>query len=569
MMSKLKMLQPTNGRTLYAFLVLAFFALAYLLPLGVRDLLVPDETRYGEIPREMIVDGDWVAPHLNGVRYFEKPALGYWVHAGSILLFGQNNFAVRFPSVLAAGLSALLIFVLIRRMSRNAGEQTGLTAILASLVFLSCFEVFAVGNTAVLDNIFAFFLTATIAAFYFASEAQPRSAQEKRFLLLAGLACGLAFMTKGFLAFVVPVVVIAPYLVWQHRSRDVLRMSWLPLLTAVLVALPWGIMIHLQQPDFWNFFFWNEHVRRFMADDAQHKQPFWFFIMLAPVIFFPWTFVIPAAVAGVKERLTNQGPLVRLIKFSICWLVLPFLFFSCASGKLLTYILPCFPPFAILVAIGLTYILNKKERRTSFHWGVLGSALFFALLLLAFVYVQFFADGDSRPYSAMAQVVMVISAFTFPIFLCFGAFWSQNGNGKILLLGMTPLLLFFSVHFVIPDESIEKKAPGPFLERHAQDIARDTIIISDDKTVGAACWYLQRSDVYVLGRPGELEYGLGHEDAAGRLLDAKSATDLINRNRGRAVLIVSQKSISEYRNEIPKPVSQDDSGLKGYVFWEY
>ncbi len=101
--------QPEGMQRRYALLLFLFFLLAYILPLGARSLFVPDEVRYAEIPREMIATGDWVVPHLDGVRYFEKPVLGYWVHAGSLLLFGENNFAVRLPSALAVGLSAWLI----------------------------------------------------------------------------------------------------------------------------------------------------------------------------------------------------------------------------------------------------------------------------------------------------------------------------------------------------------------------------------------------------------------------------------------------------------------------------
>ncbi|MFA7462340.1 MAG: phospholipid carrier-dependent glycosyltransferase, partial [Anaerovoracaceae bacterium] len=114
----------------YILLILSFFLLAYILPLGVRDLVVPDETRYGEIPREMIASGEWISPHLNGLRYFEKPVLGYWVHAGSLLMFGENNFAVRLPSALSVGLSALLIYVLVWRTSRRENEDGGFPAIL-------------------------------------------------------------------------------------------------------------------------------------------------------------------------------------------------------------------------------------------------------------------------------------------------------------------------------------------------------------------------------------------------------------------------------------------------------
>ena len=555
-------------RKQYSFLLLAFFLMIYILPLGVRDLIVPDETRYAEIPREMIADGDWVAPHLNGVRYFEKPVLGYWVHAGSILLFGENNFAVRLPSAMAVGLSALLIYMLICRVCSNGDEQWNRKGILAALTFLTCFEVFGVGNTAVLDNLLSFFLTATITTFYFASEAPPGSAREKRFLMLSGVSCAMAFLTKGFLAFAVPVLALPPYLVWQRRYFDLLRMSWLPILTAALVALPWSILIHLREPDFWHYFFWNEHIRRFMADSAQHKESFWFFFMAAPGLFMPWTFLTPAAVAGIREQIGGRSPQVRLIRFSICWLVLPFLFFSVSDGKLLTYILPCFPPFAILMAFGLSHAL-KKGRKKFFQWGVIGNGMLFSLILLAFVYVQFFGYNGFRPYSQPWKAMMAVNGLIFLIFLCFWAFRSQRGKDKVLLFGLSPLLLFFTAHFIIPDLTIEVKAPGPLLEQHKQGVGDDDLIISDEDTIRAVCWYLQRSDVYMLGGTGELDYGLSYKDAVGGLLDMKTAVDLINRSRGKTVLIARVKNILRWRDQLPKPVFQDDSGPEGYVFWRY
>ncbi len=553
----------------YILLLLSFFLLAYILPLGARDLAVPDETRYGEIPREMIASGDWIVPHLNGLRYFEKPVLGYWVHAGSLLLFGENNFAVRLPSALAVGLSALLIYLLVRRVSRREDEDDGFTAILAALVFLSCFEVFGVGNTTVLDSLFAFFLTATITAFYFASEAPPGSAREKGFLLLAGLACGLAFLTKGFLGFAVPVLAVAPYLVWQRRYADLFRMSWLPILTAVLVALPWSIAIHLREPDFWRFFFWNEHIRRFMAENAQHKKSFWIFFLTAPAMFSPWAFVAPAAIPGIKARLFEQGPQSRLLKFSLCWLALPFLFFSLSNGKLLTYILPCFPPFAILIAFGLLHVLKKESRNRLFKWGIVVNAGLFGLILVAFLYVQLFGFNGFRPYSQPWKAMMLVNALIFFVLFLVWAFRSQRGHGKTLVFGFAPLLLFFVIHFTIPDQTIEAQSPGPILEQHKEDIADEDVVISDENSIGAVGWYLKQSNVYLLGGAGELAYGLGYKDADGRLLDIPSAVDLIQHNRGKTVLIARKKNIARWRDQLPQPVFQDQSGPSGYVLWKY
>ncbi len=558
-----------NHKALPAILLLSFFLLAYILPLGVRNLAVPDETRYGEIPREMIASGDWIVPRLDGVRYFEKPVLGYWVQAGSLLLFGENNFAVRLPSALAVGLSALLVWFLVGRAIPGRDREGRFTAFLATLIFLSCFEVFGVGNTAVLDSLFSFFLTACIAAFYLATEAPPGRSKEKGLLMLAGLACGLAFLTKGFLAIAVPVMVVAPYLVWQRRYADLLRMAWLPIITAVVVALPWSILIHLREPDFWRFFFWNEHIRRFMADNAQHKEAFWFFFLLAPGMFLPWAFVVPAAVSGVRTRLIGQGPVTRLLRLCICWLVLPFLFFSLSRGKLLTYILPCFPPFAILLSFGLLRVLTQNPRYKLFQRGVAASAALFGLILVAFLYGQLMGIHGMHPYSQPWKAVMVVNGLIF--FVLFGI-WSirnQSAHRKLILFGLSPALLFLVVHFTIPDIVNLKKSPGPFLEQHKSDIAADTIVISEGDVIRATCWYLRRSDVYVLGKAGELNEGMQYKDARGRMLDIKSAVELIDQNRGKTILIAKAKTLSLLRKVLPRPVLEDQSGPSGYALWKY
>lgn len=561
--------QPIAMKKRYALLLLCFFLFAYIIPLGLPDLLEPDETRYAEIPREMIAGGDWIVPHLNGLRYFEKPALGYWVHAGSILLFGKNNFAVRLPSAMSVGVSALLIFLLVNNTSRNREEGHGFSATLAALVYLSSLEVFAVGNVAVLDSLLSLFLAATIIFFYFASEAQPGSRRETGYLLLSGMACGLAFLTKGFPAFAVPALALGPYLVWQRRYSDLLRMSWLPIVTAVVVALPWGILIHLREPDFWQFFIWNEHIRRFMADNAQHKESFWFFFMAAPGMFFPWAFLAPAAVPGIKDRLNEQTPRGRLIRLSICWLVLPFFFFSFSNGKLLTYILPCFPPFAVLMAFGLLHVLKKEVRGILFRGGIVASLTLSALILLAFLYIEFFGYHGVRTYSLPWKTMMAVDGFLFYILLCIWALRTSKQKGKALVFGMAPVFLFFVAHFIIPDQTKESKFPGPLMEKYRKDIGENAIIISDEETVRAACWYLQRSDVYLLGEAGELDYGLSYKDAEGRLLDMRSAVDLINRNRGKAAVVARMKDNSRWRNQLPKPVFLAESGPSGYGFWKY
>lgn len=561
----------TSQRVVFSgLLLLVFYVLAYLVPLGARDLFVPDEPRYAEIPREMIVDGDWTVPRLNGVRYFEKPVLGYWVHAGSLLLFGENNFAVRLPSALAVGLSTLLIFLLVKKnQSGRQDEHDHYAPIGAALVFLSCFEVFAVGNTAVLDNLFSLFITACVTFFYWATEETPGSFREKGRLLLAGLLCGLAFLTKGFLAFAVPILALVPYLLWQRRYTDILRMSWLPIVIAVIVALPWAVRIHLQEPDFWNYFFWDEHIRRFATQNAQHKESIWYFLLAAPGLVFPWTFLNPAAFTGVKKLWREQPECSGLLKLCLCWAAVPFLFFSFSKGKLLTYILPCFPPFAILMGLGLLSLLQHNGQSRLFKGGIAVNGLLFTLLLIAFLTLQFFGFQGDKPYSQSWKVIMIVNGLVFFLLFCFWSYQSKSAHAKITFAGMALLFVYFVAHYTLPDQTVAAKCPGPLLLRHKTSIAPDDIVISDEESIQAVCWYLQRNDVYVLGSTGELSYGLGYRDAGRRALDLKSATELLEQHRGKAIVVTRARTFARWRDALPAPLAQEQNGSKGYVLMRF
>ncbi|MDD2463072.1 MAG: phospholipid carrier-dependent glycosyltransferase [Desulfobulbus sp.] len=569
-MNDLNMPQTRQRTVVYVLLLLSFYVLAYLVPLGARDLFVPDETRYAEVPREMIASGNWAVPHLDGVRYFEKPALGYWVHAGSLMLFGENNFAVRFPSALAVGLSALLVFLIGKKIRWSQEEQQPPFApIAAALVFLSCFEVFGVGNTAVLDNLFSFFLTACIVFFYWATEQTPGSSREKMWLILAGLLCGLAFLTKGFLALAVPILALVPYLLWQRRFIDILRMSWLPILVAVIVALPWALRVHLKEPDFWNYFFWNEHIRRFASSNAQHKESIWFFLLAAPGLVFPWTFLIPAAGSGIKQLWREQPECSNLLKFCLCWLFVPFLFFSLSNGKLLTYILPCFPPFALLMGLGLLQLLRNNGQSRLFRAGLVVNGVLFTLLLIAFVALQIFGFRGFVPYSQSWKVIMIVNGLLFFLLFCFWSYQGKSAPVKITFAGLALFFIYFLAHYTLPDRTVEVKCPGPLLERHKSFIAPDDVVISDDDSIRAVCWYLQRNNVYNLGSSGELGYGFGYPDGASRLIDLKAAGELIAQHRGKTVLFARVRAYARWRDGLPPPLSQDQNGEKGYVFLRF
>ncbi len=539
----------------YAALVLLFLIL-YILPLNVRPMIMPDEDRYGEIPREMITSGNWIVPHLNGVRYFEKPVMGYWLNGLSILLFGENAFAVRLPSAIAAGLSVLMTLMLVRRYSKNEFQP-----VLTGLILLTCFEAYGIGVFSVLDTIVSMFLTgAMISYFRFYSE------KNKLYLVTFGIFCGLAFLTKGFLAFAVPIVAIVPFMIWEKQWKELLQTAWIPIIIAVLVSLPWGLAIHFKESDFWHYFFWIEHIKRFAADDAQHVSPFWYFI---PVILggaMPWTFLFPAALSGIQSAFRQA-----LIKYSMCWFMFPFLFFSISKGKLMTYILPCFPPLAILLAFGLT-TYSDKSRNKAFDIGakaLIGLVTLIAVALLIHQITGF--PVGIKAYEASEHWKWITGLIAISLWaggIVF-ALKQTDHYKKLIFYGIAPAVLMLSAHFIIPDHTLIRKAPGEFLLSHADKIKPDTILVSGEDPVRSVCWFYKRDDVYMLEELGELTYGFGYADAKHRRLTIQQFKQMIVENTGknRIIYVATKSEYKRFAPALPKPVYEKSNG--GIVFAMY
>jgi 4-amino-4-deoxy-L-arabinose transferase len=540
---------------------IGIFVFLYIIPLGIRPVIIPDESRYAEIPREMIVSGNWVVPKLNGLRYFEKPVLGYWLNALSIELFGENAFAVRFPSAMAVGLSAFIVFLLVRRFSEEF-----IAAISAALIFLTSFIVYGVGTFNILDSMLALFLTASMASFFFAHTAGASTKTKQALLFLFGVFCGLAFLTKGFLAFAIPVAAILPFMIWERRFKDLLFIPWIPIAGAALTALPWVVLIHIKAPDFWHYFIWIEHIKRFLSSGAQHHESFWYYSYLFPAAALPWTFFLPAAVMGLKK----QGVEASMTRYAICWFFFPFLFFSVSKGKILTYILPCFPPFAILMTMGIKKYLETGGKKV-FSIGA-GSLAFLSMILsVALIWIQIMGFKGFKPYAQTWKWGLGVACLMMLGFLLTVAARSLNHKTKLIFVISAPLALLFSINFMMPDLTIEHKAPGAFLLRHKDKVTPHTLLVSDEDPMGAVCWFYKRDDVYLLGSGGEVSYGLNYGDAKYRSLNLEKFTDLIIKAAGKdkVVLVAKSEKYARWKPRLPEPRYEDSNGKGGFVFVQY
>ena len=526
--------------------VILLFLLLYIIPLGNRPLILPDESRYAEIPREMLASGDWIVPHLNGIRYFEKAVLGYWLTAVAIGLFGENTFAVRFPSALATGVSALIIFLLLTGSGR--GWRARLLSVAA---YLTCLEVFAIGITDLLDSVFSIFITATLVAFFFAYQ-KDRPGIKNRYLILGGISAGLAFLTKGFVAFVIPAVVIVPFMLWERRGRELVRYFWLPLVSAGLIVLPWILMIHLRESDFWNYFFWTEHIQRFMSSDPQHPEPLWF---LLPNILWgalPWIVLFPAAVAGLARRFPRDP----LLRYTTCWLLFSFLLFSISRGKLMTYIVPCYPPLIIIISLGIFEYFARGKKKM-FNGGAIILGVILIMLSAGQIFSQVIGFPVQRFFNRSENWKWIIAADGLLIWAG-GLFLSARQKKplkKLFLFCAAPVFILFASNYIFPEAVEEGKAPGNFLRDNLPAVKPETILVSDGYCAPALCWFYDRNDVRLLENEGEFGYGLSYDDAKGRLLSFEQFREMAGPagDTESVLLFLASDRYKECRRNIPPP----------------
>ncbi len=327
-------------------LLVLLLALIWFCNLDYRKLVRPDEGRYAEIPREMVASGDWLTPRLNGLKYFEKPALQYWATAAAYEAFGETHWAARLWPALTGFLGILFTaFAGARLWGRQAGVYAGLICA-SSVLYIG------IGHLLTLDMGVSFFLNAGVLALALAQRAR-RPESTRNWMLLAWASIGLAILSKGLIgaalpgaAFVIYSLVCRDFSAWKklHIARGIALM--------LAITAPWFIWVSIVNPGFAWFFFIHEHIQRFLTPGANRPGHWYYFVPILLGGMLPWTFAmlgLPAA--WRREPIEGFQPR----RFLLVWCVLVFVFFSVSQSKLPSYILPIFPALALLIGERLTH----------------------------------------------------------------------------------------------------------------------------------------------------------------------------------------------------------------------
>lgn len=321
------------------FLLIFSLACLILLPqLGTYPLFPPDEARYVEIPREMLMHHDYLIPRLNDIIYLEKPPLFYWLQAVSLHVFGLHEWAFRFMNALLAALCCAMVYV---GGAKLYDRRTGLWS--AGIFFSSLlFVVFS--HLITLDMTLTTFITVTLICSDTAFQERPGLARRLGFWL-AYIAAAAAVMTKGLVGVLLPALIMAIVMTLQ-RSWHQLKTAYLPsgLLIFLALVLPWHVWVQQQVPEFFNYYILEHHFSRYLTEEAGRHEPFWFFGMVLLLGLLPWTFFTMRGMMAALRTRTHAAV------FLLTWALVVVVFFSVSQSKLIPYILPALPPLCILTA---------------------------------------------------------------------------------------------------------------------------------------------------------------------------------------------------------------------------
>jgi 4-amino-4-deoxy-L-arabinose transferase-like glycosyltransferase len=345
--------------------------------LGLRTLTEPDEGRYAEIPREMLATGDWLAPHLNGIQYLEKPPLQYWGTAVLYQVAGTRPWVSRLYNA-GLGFATLLLVAW-------AGRRffTARAGIHAALILASGLLFYAMAHVNTLDMGLSFYLTAAAVAFAAAQTSFPDRASLRWQMWLAWLCIGLAILQKGLVALVLPGFAIALYVLVQ-RDWPLLRRLYIVSGLVIVLAVngPWWWQMSRRNAGFVDWFFVHEHYTRFTTNEHGRSQPWWYFSALLLLGLLPWIVPVARGAAAAWRRSTVPGAF-HVERFLLLWAAAVFIFYSPSGSKLAPYILPMMPPLALLSGRRLALLKTTETGLRSTLW--LAAAMALALLSLPFV----------------------------------------------------------------------------------------------------------------------------------------------------------------------------------------
>ena len=401
--------------------VLVLAAVLFICNIWGYDLWAPDEPFFGEGAREMVVDGQWLVSHVNGVVNTHKPPLFFWLIAILSLPLGRvTSLTARLPSALA---SLGTVAMTLRLGRRSSSEKT---AVLAALVLATSYMFWDKARTAQIDALMCFLIWVALSAFetWRAGDLDGRRAG-----LIFWAAGALAVLAKGPVGLLLPLGVALVVLALERELGSWRRFAPLsgPMLFAAICGA-WVVAATVWGPA--EYSVWGalrEHFVERGLHGMHHEQPWWYYAKVLPPQLLPWTFLVPGALLLAWRRRD------RTDRFLLVVVVFVILFFSVSTEKRTLYVLPAFPAFALLTARFVGALVGWEQGPAmSRRWLTAGQSILAGLFCLL---------GAAAPFAAArvdefpAWLLWVLGCALFTIGV---ATLVAVASGRLLGAALTP-----------------------------------------------------------------------------------------------------------------------------------
>ena len=341
-------------------IILIIAAVFLLYKIGSYPLFVPDEGRYPEVAREMLATGNWLSPTVLGSPFLDKPILYYWVEALSMRVFGVTVWAIRFPGAVFGVFGCIVAYVIAGScFSRLAGLLAAAFLLLGPLYF-------GASHYANLDLQFAIWFSASMGAFILGLKLRYSKYSRNTCMILMYVFAAMAFLTKGLMGFVFPILIIGIWVVLFKRWV-LLKYMQIPIGLCVffIIVLPWVFASQEINSHFFYYFFYYQQIGRYVGSSYNNPMPFWFYLPICIAGMIPWSTLSLAAWPRVykiwgymgeclEKRYVNEYECFKpegVIAFLVLWVIVLFVFFSIPTSKIVGYILPLMVPMAVLFGV--------------------------------------------------------------------------------------------------------------------------------------------------------------------------------------------------------------------------
>jgi len=408
----------------------------YGLFLGGRPFAAPDEGRYVEIPREMVLSGDYVTPRLNGIKYFEKPPLMYWLQTIPLKIWGIQESAMRLVP-LSMGILGCLITYLAGFFLWD--RKTGL---LSAITLGTSILYYALSRLIILDMGVSTFITGALISFIIGIQ-KPPGMSRRICVYLFSICVGLALLAKGLIALAIPGCIILLWVCVQNQWKNLLPLYWPSALLLFLgIGLPWHILAAIRNPEFLEFYFVHEHFTRFLTTVHHRYQPWWFFIPVIIVGFMPWVAFFIGTTRDSLLKICQNFKEVKVHVFLWIWIIFIFLFFSASNSKLIPYILPIFPALSLLTGHTLKHMwdgnIQAKKPFLLYGFSMVGLSL---ASFISLNYIPFEIGLLLKPYIICLSIWLGLGGI---VVLLVHHKWGQKGGIACILFFTLGMLLILN-----------------------------------------------------------------------------------------------------------------------------